>query len=128
MERQKRQSDDDGDSVSSMVSDAGSDGTDGSASTTSTAGLPSLPKIRSVSFTDHKRLRKDVSCSFFEFFHRVILNCDIFQVSMSVPPVAARELRQKKKQREEQLISKCYVCSTRGFKHLFAVHQRCSVV
>ncbi|XP_055342120.1 CREB/ATF bZIP transcription factor-like [Paramacrobiotus metropolitanus] len=54
------------------------------------AGLPSLPKIPTVPFADledAKRQRRDVS--------------------VSTSAVAARELRRKKKQREETLITEC---------------------
>ncbi|GAV06974.1 hypothetical protein RvY_16878 [Ramazzottius varieornatus] len=92
----KRLSDeDDGDSVSSYASETFTDGTDaGSGSdpamspTSSTARLPSLPRIPTVAFPETaKRQRRDVS--------------------MSAPAVAARELRQKKKYKEEQLIQEC---------------------
>ncbi|XP_055342115.1 CREB/ATF bZIP transcription factor-like isoform X2 [Paramacrobiotus metropolitanus] len=121
VERHKRHSDDDGDSVSSNLTDY-TDGTDGSGTDGSNhaadgrvstdgrrkmsrrdvegmlaaaehggagdAGLPSLPKIPTVPFAENaKRQRRDVS--------------------MSAPAVAARELRLKKKQREEHLITEC---------------------
>ena len=82
VERQKRPSDDETESVSSVVSDGSAGATIG--------GLPSLPRIAAVSVVAEnatKRQRKDIS--------------------MSAPAVAARELRQKRKAAEEQLIAEC---------------------
>ncbi|OQV24115.1 hypothetical protein BV898_02067 [Hypsibius exemplaris] len=99
VERQKRPSDDDEEeekddeteSMSSFISDTPTDGSSSVHSIPGVGGLPVLPRIATVTFASAgepaKRQRRDVS--------------------MSAPAVAARELRQKKKVREEQLIQEC---------------------
>ena len=96
VERQKRPSDDETDSdEASVLSETPTDGSSstvhsGAAPAVGGGGLPSLPRISTVSLCGEiavKRQRKDVS--------------------MSAPAVAARELRQKKKVREEQLMAEC---------------------